>query len=152
MDETDRKILGLLALDARRSLADIGGHVGLSPSSVNERIRRMAAAGTIRRFTVDAEPAAFGLPILAFVWVALREGADEPLFRAIAARHPLVLECHHVTGGWSYLLKMRAADVPDLEGLLDAFKEHRLLGRSETVLALSSPVPGPFVPEPREGT
>ncbi len=55
MDEIDRKIIGILAQDLRRSLTDIGAAVELSPSSVNERIRRLVASGVIRRFTIDAD-------------------------------------------------------------------------------------------------
>ena len=146
MDEIDRRIIGLLAEDARRALAEIGAAVGLSASAVNDRIRRLQAQGAIRRFTVDTDPAALGLPVLAFVWVALRDGADEPAFRAYAAAHPAVTECHHVTGPWSYLLRLRLPDLAAVETVLAQFKAQGSLGRSETVLALSSPAPGAHVP------
>lgn len=146
MDESDRKIIELLSSDARRSLADIGNSIGLSPSSVNERIRRLTASGAIRRFTVDLDPAAMGLETLVFVWISLREDADEAAFRRHAGTHPAILECHHVTGGWSYLIKLRVGAVPEVEGFLADLKQHRFLGRSETMIALSSPVAGAFVP------
>lgn len=145
MDEIDRKIINLLSEDARRSLSDIGIAVGLAPSSVNERIRRLGASGTLRRFTIETDPAALGLPVLAFVWVALREEADEDTFRTFVAQHPHVHECHHVTGAWSYLIKTRFAQPADIEPFLASLKAHRFLGRSETILALSSPVPGVFI-------
>lgn len=147
MDEIDRKIIELLAADAKRSLADIGGHVGLSPSSVNERIRRLSASGAIRRFTLDVDPSAIKLETLVFVWIALREDADETAFRRHAEAHPLILECHHVTGAWAYLIKLRVETPPQIEGFLADLKALRFLGRSETVIALSSPVPGSFVPK-----
>lgn len=145
MDEIDRKIIDLLSVDARRSLADIGASVGLSPSSVNERIRRLTASGAIRRFTVELDPSAMGLETLVFVWIALREDADEAAFRRHAEATPAILECHHVTGGWSYLIKLRVNATPEIEGFLADLKARKFLGRSETVIALSSPVPGAFV-------
>lgn len=147
MDVIDRKIIGLLSVDAKRSLADIGGHVGLSPSSVNERVRRLVASGAIRGFTLDLDPAAIDMQTLVFVWIALREDADEEAFRKYAAAHPQILECHHVTGAWAYLVKLRVGAPPEIEGFLTALKERRFLGRSETVIALSSPVPGIFAPK-----
>jgi len=146
MDEIDHRIIDLLAEDSRRALADIGALVGLSASSVNERMRRLVAQGAIRRFTVEIDPAAAGVPVLVFVWLALREAADEAAFRAHAAAHPAILECHHVTGGWSYLIKLRVGEIGEIEGFLGGLKSGGFLGRSETVLALSSPVPGVFVP------
>lgn len=148
MDEIDKMILDLLARDARRALGDIGAHVGLSASAVNERIRRMVAAGTIRRFTLEAAPEALGVPILAFVWIALADLADEARFREQAAADPRIEECHHVTGGWSYLMKTRVASLAALESFLAALKAQGFVGRSETVLALSSPVAGAYVPPP----
>ncbi|CAH1656810.1 Lrp/AsnC family transcriptional regulator [Chelatococcus asaccharovorans] len=150
MDEIDLKIISLLSDDGRRSLADIGGTVGLSTSAINERIRRLAGTGAIRRFTVEVDPDAIGLRTLAFIWVALRDDADEAAFRAFAAAHPAILECHHVTGAWSYLVKVRVGGTAEIEGFLNELKAHRFLGRSETVIALSSAVAGPFIPkEPR---
>ena len=140
MDENDRKIIDLLSVDSRRSLADIGGSVGLSPSSVNERIRRLTASGAIRRFTVELDPSAMEMETLAFVWVALREDADEDAFRRFAAKNTAILECHHVTGGWSYLIKLRVRAMPEIEMFLAELKSQKFLGRSETMIALSSPV------------
>ncbi|WP_250958752.1 Lrp/AsnC family transcriptional regulator [Rhizobium sp. CG5] len=140
MDFIDRKIIGLLAADARRSLADIGERVELSASAVNERIRRLHASGVIRRFTVEADPDSLGYPVLAFVFVALAADADEGEFRRFSASHPAVLECHHVTGGWSYLMKVRLPVIGDIEDFLSLLKERRYLARSETMIALSSAV------------
>lgn len=144
MDSIDRKIVNLLAEDARRALADIGAVVGLSPSAVNERMRRLLASGAVRRFTVEADHRALGLDVLAFMWVALAPEADEAAFRAFMAAHPAVAECHHVTGAWSYLVKVRMASLAGIEPFLAELKQHRFLGRSETVLALSSVVDKPF--------
>lgn len=145
MDEVDRKIIDILSVDARQSLAEIGSGAGLSPSSVNERIRRLVASGAIRRFTIETDPAALGLETLVFVWIALREDADEAAFRSYAESHPQILECHHVTGAWSYLVKLRVGATPEIEGFLAELKAQRIVGRSETVIVLSSPVPGAFV-------
>lgn len=138
----------MLAEDARRSIADIGAAVGLSTSAANERVRRLAGNGTIRRFTVDVDPEAFGAPILAFVFVALAADTDEAAFRSFVGEQPLVTECHHVTGGWSYLLKVRVGSLPELEGFLSRLKDGRFIARSETIIALSSVLPGTFTPAP----
>lgn len=136
----------MLAQDARRALAEVGQAVGLSPSATNDRVRRLVAQGTIRRFTVDADPAALGVPVLALIWVALRHLADEAAFRAFVVAHPGITECHHVTGPWSYLIHLRTADLAAVEGFLTQLKETGMLERSETMLALSSVKSAPFAP------
>ena len=150
MDETDRKILELLSEDSRRSLADIGGVISMSASAVNERIRRLAASGAIRRFTIDADPKSLGLGVAAFVWVGLSQTADESQFQRFAAGHPAICECHHVTGSWSYLVKIRVASLDEIEAFLTEMKQQAFLARSETIIALSTVVDGPF-PVPKQG-
>lgn len=144
MDETDRKIVGILSRDSRRSLTDIGAAVALSPSSVNERIRRLVTNGVIRSFTIDADHRALGLDVLAFVWVGLSADADEEAFRSFMADHPSVAECHHVTGAWSYCVKVRMPSLGDIEPFLAELKRRRFLARSETVIALSTVRETPF--------
>lgn len=149
MDDIDRKIVKCLAEDCRRSLADIGGEVGLSTSAVNERIRRLVTSGVVRRFTVDADAEALGLPVTAFVFIGLAADADEAVFRAVAADHPAIVECQHVTGSWNYLIKIRVGSLTGIEAFLNDLKGRRLLARSETMIALSTVVEPPF--SPREG-
>lgn len=55
LDETDRRILELLAADARRSYSDIADDVGLSPPAVSDRVEKLRASGVVRRFTVDID-------------------------------------------------------------------------------------------------
>lgn len=138
MDAIDRKIIEILTEDARRSLTDIGAAVELSPSAVNERIRRLVANGVIRNFTLEVDHRALGLDVLAFVWVGLAPDADEAAFRSFMADHPAVAECHHVTGAWSYCVKVRIPSLGDLEPFLAELKRRRFLARSETVIALST--------------
>ncbi|MCY1297940.1 Lrp/AsnC ligand binding domain protein [compost metagenome] len=110
----------------------------LSPSAVNERIRRLVANGVIRNFTLELDHRALGLDVLAFVWVGLAPDADEAAFRAFMADHPAVAECNHVTGAWSYCVKVRMPSLGDLEPFLAELKRQRFLARSETVIALST--------------
>lgn len=144
MDEIDRMILVHLSDDARQPLATLGALVGLSPSAVNERIRRLGERGAIRRIMADTAPEALNLPVTAFIWVALAAAADEGAFRAAMADHPAITACHHVTGAWAYLLQIRATDLAGVEDFLSALKQDGWLARSQTVLALSSVVEPPF--------
>jgi Lrp/AsnC family leucine-responsive transcriptional regulator len=148
MDKIDRKIIGLLAADSRRSLADIGGAVGLAPSSVNERIRRLSDGRAIKRFTVEVDAVAIGTPITAFIWIEVRQ--DEDGFRRDAAAHPDIAECHHVTGAWSYLLKVRVESISGIEGFLTELKSQGRIGRTETFLALST-IKDSVIPPPLDG-
>ncbi|EEW25830.1 Lrp/AsnC family transcriptional regulator [Rhodobacter ferrooxidans] len=145
IDDTDREIIGLLAQNARQALADVALRVGLSTSAVNDRVRRLVAQGAIRRFTLDADADALGLPVLAIVWVALRQDG-EAAFTEFATAHPGITECHHVTGPWSYLIHLRCGALAGVEAFLAEMKAAGFLERSETMLALSTLRRAPLVP------
>src|SRR5690242_8847149 len=118
MDNIDRIIIDRLQDDGASTYAEIGVAAGLSPSAVNDRLKRLRAEGVIRRLTADIEPAAIGLSLLAFVLVVVNGPQDEARFREAMKSTPQVLECHHLTGDFSYLLKLRLRDTAHLEQFL----------------------------------
>lgn len=139
MDDIDRIILDRLQDDGAQTYAEIGIAAGLSPSAVNDRLKRLRTEGVIRRMTAVIDPAAIGLSLLAFVLVAVNEPQGEARFRAAMKAAPEVLECHHLTGDFSYLLKLRLRDTAHLEHfLMDRLKPLAGIARTHTVIALSS--------------
>jgi len=139
LDDIDRALLRHLQVDARASLAELGQGVALSVSAVNERVRKLERQGYVRGWRADLDPAAVGAGVLAFVFVAVERPDRNAGFLSAVTGDPAVLECHHVTGGWSYLLKVRVADIPALERFLTGrLKSIAGVARSETMIALSS--------------
>jgi len=140
MDSIDRQLLRLIQEDCRLSYGDLGSHVGLSISAVNERLKKLQAAGVVRGWTALLEPKALGLDICAFVQVLIDKPRNCGPFLEKMASQPEVLECHHVTGDFSYLLKVRARNTTHLESILsDAIKAVPGVVRSQTLIVLSSP-------------
>jgi len=137
MDKIDYALLALLQEDAARPCAELGGLVGLSASSVNDRLHKLRARGVIRRHTVEADPAALGLDLLAYVLVVV--AGNEIAFREAMRDCSEVLECHHVTGEFSYLLKLRLENTGALERFLaERLKPLEAIGRTHTLITLSS--------------
>ncbi len=139
MDAIDREILQLIQIDATRSYGAIGKAVGLSVSGVNERLKRLRNRGVLRSIEARLDPAALGLDILAFVQILVdRAGAEGELVRRIR-QMPEVQECHHMTGDYSYLIKLRARDTRHLEHLIgDRIKSLPGIARTFTLIVLST--------------
>lgn len=116
MDSTDSKILNILQQDARTSNADIARRVGLAPSAVLERVRKLEERGIIRGYAAEIDGAQVGFGLTAFVFVRTSDrcGAAD----AVLAEIPEVLEVHDVAGEDCYLLKVRTKDTEDLGRLL----------------------------------
>lgn len=139
LDDTDRRILAQLQADDRRSLAALGRAIGLAPSSLNDRIRRLVRRGVVTGFHAAVSPEAVGLELLAFIFVGWTDPAAEAPFLRRTAGAPAVQECHHVTGEWNYLLKVRLPNTRQLEAFLnDVVKGVRGVLRTQTLIVLSS--------------
>ena len=114
----DDQIVSIMQDDARISNADIARKVGLAPSAVLERVRKLEERGVIRGYETRIDHKQFGLGMLAFVFVKSKECGDGT--DAELAKIPEVLELHDVAGEDSFLLKVRA-DSP--EGLAKLLRE-----------------------------
>ena len=77
LDTIDRQILNSLQNNARETQADIARSVGLAPSAVLERIRKLEAKGLIKGYTAQVDPRAVGLGLLALVAVRTDEACAE---------------------------------------------------------------------------
>jgi Lrp/AsnC family leucine-responsive transcriptional regulator len=140
LDQTDRKLLELLQNDGLQSMAELSKTIGIAPSTLNDRVKRLGRLGVISGTHARLDPNALGLPLLAFVFVGWSEGTVEIDFLRRVAAAEQVLECHHVTGSWNYLLKVRVADTKALEKFLGSvLKPIKGLQRTETLIVLSSP-------------
>ncbi|MCG8608284.1 Lrp/AsnC family transcriptional regulator [bacterium] len=114
MDRVDYKILELLQENARIANSEIAKQVGMVPSGVLERIRKLEEKGHIEGYTARVSPASLNLGLLAFLFV----GADEPVGGVDTAKKLAkfqeVLEIHHVAGEDCYLVKLRLRDNQEL--------------------------------------
>lgn len=139
LDSIDRELIALLQADDRLSVAEMGKRLNAPPSTLNDRIRRLVRSGVITGFHAHVAAENVGLDLLAFIFVGWSDPATEPEFLRRVAETPQVLECHHVTGGWNYLMKVRLAGTRDLETFLSGvIKNVPGLQRTETMIVLSS--------------
>lgn len=139
LDDIDRKLLVLLQADGRASYSALAAEVGLAVSSAKERVRKLQERGFIEGVRAILSPSALGLDLLAYVFVGWTDPATEEPFLARVADEPAILECHHVTGSWNYLIKVRTRTTRDLEAFLGGIVK-RVPGvqRTETLIVLSS--------------
>ena len=117
-DDIDAEILNILQDNARIAQSEVARAVGLAPSAVLERIRKLEARGVITGYTALLDPHALELPMLAFVAVKSEEAPGEDTVARTLAQCPEVLEVHHVAGDDCYLLKVRARDAEHVGHLL----------------------------------
>lgn len=135
-DAIDRKILSELSVDARLPVAELGRRIALSPSATAERVRRLEGLEFIRGYRADINLQALGFSITAFV----RLTCEGPRYRQFLKFLPgldAVQECHHLTGGDAFLLRVVLSSVAELEGLIEKLLPY---GSPTTSIVLSTPL------------
>jgi len=138
MDRIDRKIAGIVQADGRVSSADIAQAVGVSVSTANERVRRLATTGILHQWRGVLDPARVGAGLCAHVLLDVSYEGEEELCRFLCDQ-PEVQELHHISGPHSYLMKLRLRDTQALQGFLqNVVKPQPAVQRTETILSLST--------------
>lgn len=114
IDGMDREILSILQQDARTSNAEIGRRVGMAPSAILERIRKLESRGVVTGFEARVAPRRVGLGLTAFVFVRTDESPGRHDSARKLAELDAVLEVHHIAGEDCYLAKVVARNAGEL--------------------------------------
>jgi len=138
IDGIDRKILKMLQENARVSNADIARGIGMAPSAVLERIRKLEQRGVIRGYESRIDPHSLGLDLTTFILVRTEEpvGCHETGEKLAAI--PEVQEIHYIAGDYCYILKVRVSDTNALRTLLKKFGSYPEVSDTRTTLVLDS--------------
>lgn len=113
----DVAILRELQSDGRISNVELARRVHLSPPATHARVKRLEKEGLIRQYgaTLDREKAGFDLLCFIQITIQLHQPQQVEKFRMLVRQLPEVLECHHITGEYDYLLKVALRNRQDLE-------------------------------------
>jgi len=137
LDETNRRILEELQLDARISLAELGRRVGLSSPAVADRVQRLERDRVIIGYHAQVDPRAVGYQLA--VVIRVRPAPRQiPKVAELARETPEIVECQRITGEDCFFMKAHVRSVEHLEEIIDRFV---LFGQTTTSLVQSAPVP-----------
>ncbi len=113
MDRIDTALIDALQRDSARPIAALAEAVALSPSACHRRIRALEEAGVISGYAARIEPRRIGLAVEVFVEITLTSQSREAMdrFERAVGDFDDILECHLMSGGADYLLRVAAADL-----------------------------------------
>ncbi len=113
LDRTDYRILEILQKNGRITNVDLAEQVHLSPPPCLERVKRLEREGYIEKYVGILNPYKLNAGLLAFIQVTLHSTASKDLekFNSAVTSLDQVQECHMVSGGFDYLIKVRASDM-----------------------------------------
>jgi Lrp/AsnC family transcriptional regulator, leucine-responsive regulatory protein len=151
MDSFDVKILNIIQQDNRLPAEKIAGHVGLSPSAVQRRLKRLREEGIIEADVAIISPEAIGRTLTAIVGVIIDK--ERPLslalteFKHLMLDTPEVMQCYDVTGEADFIVIITAKDMREYELISrKLFMENPNVRRYKTSLVVRRIKSGMMVP------
>jgi Lrp/AsnC family leucine-responsive transcriptional regulator len=138
LDEIDLHIVALLQDNCKLPLAKIGDKVGLSAPAVVERVKKLEDNGVVAGYRAILDARLLGKDVTAFIGVSIGHPRRIAEFEAQVGAIDDVLECHHVTGHHTLLLKAKTANTSTLEELISKVRSIEGVERTETMVVLST--------------
>lgn len=138
LDGIDFQILAILQEHCKTPLTKLGEQVGLSAPSVIERIKKLEDSGVITGYHAAVDARRLGKDVTAFIGVSISHPKLIGEFEAAVEGLADVLECHHVTGEHTLLLKVKTDNTASLETLISTIRFIEGVSRTETMVVLST--------------
>jgi Lrp/AsnC family leucine-responsive transcriptional regulator len=137
-DAIDLQIIDALQEHGRMPHAKLADQVGLSAPSVIERVKKLEDSGVITGYHAAIDARMVGKDVTAFIGVSIGHPRTINLFEDTVAQMPDILECHHVTGEHTVLLKVKTHNTASLEQLIRTIRLIDGVTRTETMVVLST--------------
>jgi len=118
LDKTDLHILRLMQDNARISNADLARELGMAPSGILERVKKLEQKHVILQYTARISPLPLKQSMLAFIFMKAADGPGCNETAQELAKIPEVQEVHHIAGDDCYLVKIRTYDSASLMHLM----------------------------------
>jgi DNA-binding Lrp family transcriptional regulator len=137
VDDTDRQLIGLLRNDARASVASLAKTLGVARGTVQNRMARLAASGTILGYTVRLKPDVQEPRMRAFMTVAVEGNQQDAVIKALRG-DPAVGALYSTNGRWDIVAELRADSLEAFDRVLARIRLVEGISQTETSLLLST--------------
>ena len=137
MDDTDRALIALLRNDARASVASLAKALGVARGTVQNRMGRLTANGTIVGYTVRLKPDVEEQRMRAFMTVAVEGNQVDSVIKALRGE-PAVAALYSTNGRWDIVAELRADSLEGFDRVLARIRLIEGISQTETSLLLST--------------
>jgi Lrp/AsnC family leucine-responsive transcriptional regulator len=146
IDDIDRKIIEILAVDGRINFRDLGKRIHLSPNATAERVRRLRSSGAIRGFGAVISWAHIGYSLEAYIDVKLQPGTSARSFETEAAKIAGIVSLAILTGEFDFRVRVACNDQADLVRVIEALRARAgIQGTSSAMICHEVKVPAKLI-------
>ncbi len=148
IDTTDKKILAILLKDAKKTYAEVGKELYISPGTVHVRVKKLTEAGIIKHSELKVDYHKLGYDITAFLGIYLEKSSLYDEVSKKLSEIPEVVEAHYTTGVYSIFAKIITRDTNHLRQIIsEGIQQIRGIQRTETFISLDNKLLRPLLPQ-----
>ena len=138
MDSIDVKILEVLQENSRISISELSKKVNLSLSAVSERIKKLETSGIVEQYTTIIDAKAMNKSLSVLMMISIDNSDAEQKFFKLVQEDDEILECHHITGDYDWIIKIVTESTATLEALMTSIKSIHGVRSTQTIVFLST--------------
>ena len=140
LDALDKKILRLVAEDARIPFLEVARACHVSGAAIHQRIQKLTSQGVLKGSQFIIDPEKVGYETCAYVSLYLKDPESHDVVVEALKKIPEVVECHATTGDMDLFIKMYAKNNRDLMTIIHDKLQPLGLSRSETIISFNSTI------------
>ncbi len=118
LDQIDMNILRIMQQNARTNNADIARELGMAPSAILERVKKLEQKNVLLEYNARVNPDALDQKMLSYIFIKSHDNIGDQRVGLQLAEIPEVLEVHDIAGDDGYLIKVRTSDSGGLVDLM----------------------------------
>ena len=138
LDSLDKKILSVIASDARIPFLEVARACNVSGAAIHQRIQRLTALGILKGSQFIVNPEKIGYETCAYIGLYLKDPSKFDEVVEELRRIPEVVECHYTTGGFDMFIKIFAKNNHHLLNIIHDKLQPLGLSRSETIVSFNA--------------
>ena len=140
LDALDKKILRLIADDARMPFLEVARACNVSGAAIHQRIQKLTNLGVLKGSQFIIDPEKIGYETCAYIGLFLKDPGQFDFVLEELKKIPEVVECHYTTGGFDMFIKIYALNNHHLLNIIHDKLQPLGLSRSETIISFNAAV------------
>ncbi len=135
LDDVDKKLLDILQENADLTYAELGKILGISPSTVYTRVKRLRERGYIKRIVAEVSPEMMGYNLRSLVFLSVDVKKYNEIVNQLL-KYPQIKTIYDITGEWTFAIEALVKDHKELTDLLDNIGSIEGIQQTSTAVVL----------------
>ena len=140
LDALDKKILKMIAADARVPFLEVARACNVSGAAINQRVQKLTSLGVLKGSQFIVDPESVGFETCAYIGLYLKDPASFEDVTNALKKIPEIVECHYTTGQYDMFIKLYARNNHHLLSIIHDKLQPLNLARTETIISFNEAI------------